>query len=871
MALIALLSFVVMAMLSMAAYAQAPGGPLKTGGDGTTDDQNNQTAKDILDRYNLRFPWNKLNKKYDELKKIDDPNNKVTAPKSTQVPEKRNEFQTDGRSRPKDKDQSNTLESVKADKPTKVLAYDSCWVPCGSPTGFFTQSAPAPDPPAVKNAFIQGPFNAEPWKFPRAPEIPYPCSIAYHQDKCIAQDQPLTKRDNAIFERATGYQLPGQGQITTYGLPISDTQYQLIDRENNQRYNELLWDPERFLWAFTGTTQIASASAGNSLAGNAESSFDNAALGVANGYSGSGALINIANEASGTGPNLGAYYRKVSDAVKQVQLMYHQVYVPLAILFLLPGAVVSQVKAQVAAGFSFNAPEARSPFEGLLRATVAVFLIPATQLIVSYAIDVGNSMAYSVYDPWVNLDRIRDWSHNLSYNPPPETNIDNAILPSNNGQTQQQGPMSFFQWLINLVLDFFGFGEGLGGNTPENRTIHEHVSTLSQILEGLFNMAMLAMSTCLITLCAYQLVYMCYLFLLGPLAAAFYAWPDLQNNSNQKLFRGVFGNWVQAVITLALWRFYWMVILAIMTQRLIYLAQTGAKTNLQWEVAVFTCLLGLMLYVPFNPFDFDPAKAYDAVQKNANGQGGGGGQGGPGGSSGGQGGQGGQGGPPLLNSMQNMISQMPEGPARDQLMSAVSGVREGFDRTSPGGAIMGPHRSSDPSGGPRGPGRGPADSDAGNDGGDRRVAGDVTPPPGEGDNRTGNRQGDPTQIAAANLPPVANALVSNVGNFTGSNDTGTRTPSLGGDRRGVPGLGVTQEHLDQAQANVGRMANVLTAMGVPAAEVQKFRDMNSPQAMIAALSGRGGSQEEDDDDGTPPPRRPGDDPPRRPDDGTVIV
>ncbi len=77
--------------------------------------------------------------------------------------------------------------------------------------------------------------------------------------------------------------------------------------------------------------------AGNSLAGVAESSFDNAAARVIQGDL-HNSLINLANEASGTGPNLGAYYRQVSDAVKQVQIMYHRVYVPLAILFLLPGA-----------------------------------------------------------------------------------------------------------------------------------------------------------------------------------------------------------------------------------------------------------------------------------------------------------------------------------------------------------------------------------------------------------------------------------------------------------------------------------------------------------------------------------------------------
>jgi hypothetical protein len=133
-------------------------------------------------------------------------------------------------------------------------------------------------------------------------------------------------------------------------------------------------------------------------------------------------------------------------------------------------------------------------------------------------------------------------------------------------------------------------------------------------MEVSFDMAMYLFSTAVIILGAYQLILMCYLYLLGPIAAAFYAWPSLTQNN--KLFRTVFGNWINAVITTALWRFYWMVILAIMTQRILYLMDNGAgQLDLQWEVAVFTCLLGLMFYVPFNPFVFDPAQAWQAVSQ----------------------------------------------------------------------------------------------------------------------------------------------------------------------------------------------------------------------------------------------------------------
>ncbi|HNA74187.1 MAG TPA: hypothetical protein PKW73_12655, partial [Candidatus Obscuribacter sp.] len=391
-AAVALSMLFAMALLALPAFSQANTNQFFTNAQGTMDDSNNSTAQTIRDMACLRYKWLAINRRYDRLQTVDSPMPATRAPRRQTVPEKREEFQTDGRSaRQPSQGETRTKETADSNTETKVLAYDSCFVPCGSPVGWFLQ-------------------DAEAWKFPKYTAYGVPC---YVQPKLEAMDKVKTSRDEAIFEKATGYNPPGTGRITTFGLPISDTQFQLIDRENNNRMLELLSDPERFMWAATTTGQMMNGAAGNSIAGVAESSFDNAAARIIQGDA-TNSLINLANENSGTGPNLGAYYRRVSDAVRQVQIMYHQVYVPLAILFLLPGAVISQAKSIVAGGFALRAQEAQSPFDGLLRSFVAVFLIPATQLIVSYAIDVGNSMAYSVYDPWVNIDRVKEWTHNLS-------------------------------------------------------------------------------------------------------------------------------------------------------------------------------------------------------------------------------------------------------------------------------------------------------------------------------------------------------------------------------------------------------------------------------------------------------------------------
>ncbi len=505
----------------------------------------------------------------------------------------------------------------------------------------------------------EGHVNAYSFVIKFCDDNPYK-GICYMQPNLEYDAAPATRRDEELFKNC----------LTTFGYPLSDTQFQLIERENNQRFLELLFDPERWIWLATNTSQIQGASAANSLAGVAESSFDTAANRIY--YADNGGLINIANENSGRPTSSRNPFKEVSQAVWMVQQMYRFVFVPMALLFLLPGAVITQVKNFVAHGFSVN-PEGSSPFEGILRSVVAIFLIPATQLIVSYSIDVGNSMAYSVRD-WVDLQVIFDRVHEMSYNPPID-NVDNAIKPpagvgNGGGNTTGGGAApgggagggvgGFLSGLFgglggllgqawNWAMGLVGFGmggEGLAANVPEEDTTHERQLWLSQILEAIFNGAMFVASQVLTAMSAYQLVFMCYLFLLGPIAAALFAWPTVSQGKNGK-YNTIFGNWLSAVITLSLWRFYWLVILAVMTTRYIYVGQI---TDLQWEVAIFTCFLGLMLYVPFNPFSFDPAAAFEgAVGKGSAMM-----QGTPG--------QGGQGGTPGLAQIAGQAAQQAGAP-----------------------------------------------------------------------------------------------------------------------------------------------------------------------------------------------------------------
>lgn len=226
--------------------------------------------------------------------------------------------------------------------------------------------------------------------------------VCYMQPLLIAGDEPCAFRDLELFNTAM------QG---TVGMPLSDTQFQILDRENKQRFIELLFDPERYMWLATNTGQMQGAAGANSFAGVAENTFNSAfdrimqgdGSGGGGGGGGSGggggasggSLINLANENALVPCTAGTIPRMTSQACWMVLKMYHQVFVPIGILLLLPGAVITHTKGMVSQGFMLSNEDASSPWEGILRAMITVFLIPATQLIVSYAIDIGNSLAPS--------------------------------------------------------------------------------------------------------------------------------------------------------------------------------------------------------------------------------------------------------------------------------------------------------------------------------------------------------------------------------------------------------------------------------------------------------------------------------------------
>jgi hypothetical protein len=490
-----------------------------------------------------------------------------------------------------------------------------------------------------------------------APPVLIP-HIHYKQDSQTATVSLPSRRDS----EALHYKL-----VKTYGLPMSDAQFQIIDRNNKQRLLELMFDPERWMWAELASAQLQSSNIANGLGGSAQSTFEQAYDSM------NTVLLNVANEKAVEGSSGGG----VQAAVRLVQQAYQQIFMPIALLLLLPGVLLTQLKGMMGVAFFGRDDDGQSPFDGIIRAVIALFLIPATQLIVSYAIDVGNQLTEAVRAPekgYIQKDVLVNWMKQQTYVPQLGFNAllvqgaggaygggtggagsGAAAVPSAGGSpTSGSGPATQFNLNIfgssqfgqagnaainNFLAGFFGQGVdfaaravGLGGGEgkesgqAEEQSHLEDQLFLSTGMEMGFNGSACLMGFSLTVLTAFQLVFMCYLFLLGPIAAAFFAWPS----GFGKLFKTVFTNWVDAVIVLSLWRFYWCIILACMTQRLIYLQQNGGfNANSPLEMVVFNCFLALLLYVPFQPFTFNPGEAASAVLDKAQ-QGGGGGGGAPG-------------------------------------------------------------------------------------------------------------------------------------------------------------------------------------------------------------------------------------------------
>ena len=325
-----------------------------------------------------------------------------------------------------------------------------------------------------------------------------------------------TLRDTAITKN----------MFKTFGYPLSDTQYQVIERYNQNRMMEQLYNPEKAHWMAQATGGLAANSAANSMAAFA---------------------INQALSAIDFCKQFLTNFTAEPDNVWQ--RIRDQLFVPMAILLLLPGAVLAQVKAIVAQGSPVLVGDVH-PFEGLLRSIVAIFLIPGTFLVINYGIDVANSLTFTIADEYKNIfgsDMYEDAKC--------------AIV--------RAFPMNKPEWNRNAigrkeVPRFVGSGSWarLEGHTlataridpcagvEESRVPDEDVVQSKNInrlmMNGLNDTATMSWNLS----CAFQMAFLYYLWCMGPIAAALWVWPVQQ-------MRGALASWIDGVITVCFWSLFW--------------------------------------------------------------------------------------------------------------------------------------------------------------------------------------------------------------------------------------------------------------------------------------------------------------------------
>lgn len=434
-------------------------------------------------------------------------------------------------------------------------------------------------------------------------------------------DQPFFYHNAAPYFRSNGSGHSAyENMPPTTGLLVSDTGFQVNGQSMVAKVTDELLSPDRWIAGARAAMQAQMQGASHATADAAEQ-----ALAMCFNCLGE-SLVNVANESSGT-PCCGQpAVKDISQAMWMIQSMFKQVYLPLATLLLLPGAVLTQVNAIVANSSSVRSSEdTMSPFSGILRSMIAIFLIFATQVIVSYSIDVGNSLTYEVRKH-INLQAVTDWSNQQTFNPPLQNAFNQVIPHAPNGEETPKALVT----MENAPVARNPEVRGKTHNGPEEQSEIESQSNMTQLIEFAYNGINMMLSEGLAVLNAYQVVLMSYLFLLGPVAAALFAWPA----NVGELFKKVFANWVDGVVTLAQWKFWWCVIVLCMSVRIEWLKDLGEYApNAQFEMVMHTAFMVMLVYVPFNPFEFKPGQLVsqflDKAGKSAGGGGGAAGGAGP--------------------------------------------------------------------------------------------------------------------------------------------------------------------------------------------------------------------------------------------------
>lgn len=394
--------------------------------------------------------------------------------------------------------------------------------------------------------------------------------------KKIIQGQPSqvpTKRDEAIMKF----------QVKTFGYPISDTQFQVIQRLDDNMMLEEAFDPERWMWMENAMGAIKATSAANSMA-------------------------NLARNQATSAIQFSQKFLEnfTVQEGNEWNRMRNELFVPMAILLLLPGAVLAQVRAIIAQGSPILGEV--NPFDGILRSILAIFFIPATYLVVNYGIDVSNSIAHEISEGYSringgNMYQDAQKAQERAMDIRKQDENKNGIPADDTPNVPADGADAVKQ-IEKLAFD-------VSDGSDEIDPILKSTNRL------LVNGANAGLTATWNVLCAFQMAYLYYLFCMGPIVAALWVWPMQQ-------LRGALPSWVEGVVTLCFWSLFWNTSIMLMA---------AFKDSGQTGTIIMTALNFLTTASVKHAFDFAGLikAAGDEVAKGAKSGGGGGGAGNGGG------------------------------------------------------------------------------------------------------------------------------------------------------------------------------------------------------------------------------------------------
>jgi hypothetical protein len=318
--------------------------------------------------------------------------------------------------------------------------------------------------------------------------------------------------------------------VPTQGLPLTDTAFKAQLLQTQQQLLSQISDPVRNIPRELAQTLATQTMLGNSAAQVATEQANNA-INYAGKY-----LINFT-------VNEGNVWNRLRN----------NIFVPIALLLLVPGTVLTQAKAIMAAGNPVI--EYTNPFEGILRAIIAMCFIPGSYLVVNYGIDFSNSISHTIQDAYrsqfggdMYADAFRAEQRAFPSRQAAENQNGLSGLGAGATATGGNNVTGFAQLENNLIKNkaFAADGTQVATNGLVDEVLPANAVAARMAIFGT-NMVVTSVWD---LLCAFQLVYLHYLFLVGPIMAAIWVYPIKQ-------LREAWPNWVAGTITLCFWSLFW--------------------------------------------------------------------------------------------------------------------------------------------------------------------------------------------------------------------------------------------------------------------------------------------------------------------------